>query len=80
MPRYGIPSRSVDSIEADAIIERFLLGDVPALLEVKQEQITCVNPKLVVNLLFEDMSLHLERDELAKEMLIELADEEDVPK
>ena len=40
---------------------------------------TCVNPKLVVNRPIEDMSPHLEREELAKEMLIDLVDEGEVP-
>lgn len=78
---YGIPSRSVASLDgADGAIAHFLASEGPALLEVRLEQTTCVNPKLVVNRPIEDMSPHLEREDLAKEMLIELVDEGEVPK
>lgn len=78
---YGIPSRSIASLDdVDAAIETFLAGDGPALLEVKLERATCVNPKLVVNRPIEDMSPHLEREELQREMLIELVEEGEVPK
>lgn len=78
---YGIHSYTISDLEdAGAIIELALAGDGPAFVEVKLEQTTCVNPKLVVNRPIEDMSPFVEREELRKEMLIELADEEDVPK
>lgn len=78
---YGIPSFVIDSISgADEIIARALQIEGPAFVEVKLEQATCVNPKLVVNRPIEDMSPHLERDELAREMLIDLVEVEDVPK
>lgn len=77
---YGIPSRSIASLEdADAVIAGVLTNDGPALLEVKLEKTTCVNPKLVVNRPIEDMSPHLAREELAREMLITLVDEGKVP-
>ncbi|MBC7964108.1 MAG: thiamine pyrophosphate-binding protein [Steroidobacteraceae bacterium] len=78
---YGIPSLSIASLDdADQVIASVLASDGPTLLEVKLEQTTCVNPKLVVNRPIEDMSPHLERKELASDMLIELVEEGDVPK
>jgi acetolactate synthase-1/2/3 large subunit len=78
---YGIPSCSVS--EAAGLLEALdetLQGDGPALLDIRLVQATTVEPKLVVNRPIEDMSPHLERKELAKEMLIELVDEGEVPK
>jgi acetolactate synthase-1/2/3 large subunit len=43
-------------------------------------QTTCVDPKLVVNRPIEDMSPHLDRDELRAIMLIDPVKEKDVPK
>lgn len=78
---YGIASFTITSLEGAAdIIDRALKLDGPAFVDVKLEQMTCVNPKLVVNRPIEDMSPHLERAELAKEMLIDLVDEGEVPK
>jgi acetolactate synthase I/II/III large subunit len=78
---YRVPSFVITSLDgAGEIIGRALRLDGPAFVEVKLEQTTCVNPKLVVNRPIEDMSPHLEREELAKEMLIDLVDEGEVPK
>jgi len=78
---YGVPSFTITSLEGAAdIIDQALRIDGPAFVDVKLEQMTCVNPKLVVNRPIEDMSPHLDRGELAKEMLIDLVDEEEVPK
>ena len=78
---YGVPSFTITSLEGAAeIIDRALLIDGPVFVDVKLEQMTCVNPKLVVNRPIEDMSPHLEREELAREMLIDLVDEGEVPK
>jgi acetolactate synthase-1/2/3 large subunit len=78
---YGIPAFSIESPDQLAdVIGSALALEGPAFIEVKLEQTTCVNPKLVVNRPIEDMSPHLEREKLAGEMLIELVDEEDVPK
>ena len=78
---YGVPSFVIDSMSgADEIIVRALKMNGPVFVEVKLEQTTCVNPKLVVNRPIEDMSPHLDRDELAREMLIELVEEREVPK
>jgi acetolactate synthase-1/2/3 large subunit len=77
---YGIPAFAIGSLdETEGVITRALELAGPAFVEIRLEQMTCVNPKLVVNRPVEDMSPHLERDELAKEMLIDLVDEGEVP-
>jgi acetolactate synthase-1/2/3 large subunit len=77
---YGIPSFSISSLsEADEALARAMQMAGPVFVEVKLEQATCVNPKLVVNRPIEDMSPHLDRDELAREMLIDLVKEGEVP-
>ncbi|KAF0218720.1 MAG: thiamine pyrophosphate-dependent enzyme possible carboligase or [Geobacteraceae bacterium] len=77
---YGIPSFTINGMDgAVAVIDQALTTEGPAFVDVKLEQTTCVNPKLVVNRPLEDMSPHLEREELAGEMLIELVDEGEVP-
>lgn len=78
---YGIASYTIENhADAESTLQEFLSSENPSFLIVKLEQNTCVNPKLVVNRPIEDMSPHLERDELAQEMLIDLLEEEDVPK
>ncbi|MHB8917441.1 MAG: thiamine pyrophosphate-binding protein [Desulfocucumaceae bacterium] len=77
---YGIPSYLIASLAgARDVIEAALKTDGPALVEVKLEQTTCVDPKLVVNRPIEDMSPHLDRTELEKIMLIDLVEEMEVP-
>lgn len=77
---YGLPAFSIDSLEgAAAVLDEALALDGPAFVEVKLEQNSCVNPKLVVNRPIEDMSPHLDRKELAEAMLIDLVDEGEVP-
>jgi acetolactate synthase-1/2/3 large subunit len=77
---YGVPSFTITTLDgAGEIIDRALQIDGPAFIDIKLEQTTCVNPKLVVNRPIEDMSPHLERDKLASEMLIDLVDEGEVP-
>jgi acetolactate synthase I/II/III large subunit len=77
---YGIPAVSIDSLDgAEEVIDRALASDGPAFVEIRLEQTTCVNPKLVVNRPVEDMSPHLDRETLAREMLIDLVDEGEVP-
>lgn len=77
---YGIPGYSITDLNsAGAIIDEALAGDGPAFVDIRLEQMTCVNPKLVVNRPIEDMSPHLERDELREVMLIEPIEEKDVP-
>jgi acetolactate synthase-1/2/3 large subunit len=74
---YGIQAFSVEAPEQVAeVLRRALDLEGPAFVEVKLEQGTCVNPKLVVNRPIEDMSPHLDRDELAREMIIGLVDED----
>ncbi|MBC8017835.1 MAG: thiamine pyrophosphate-binding protein [Verrucomicrobia bacterium] len=78
---YGVPSFVIDSLAgADEILASALAMEGPVFVEVKLDQDTCVNPKLVVNRPIEDMSPNLDRDELAREMLIELVDEEEFPR
>lgn len=78
---YGLPSFTIDSLEnAESVLDEALSLAGPVFVEVKLEQNTCVNPKLVVNRPIEDMSPHLDRQELADAMLISLVDEGDVPK
>jgi acetolactate synthase I/II/III large subunit len=77
---YGLPAFTIDSLEsAGAVLDEALALDGPVFVEVKLEQNTCVNPKLVVNRPIEDMSPHLDRQELADAMLIDLVDEGEVP-
>jgi acetolactate synthase-1/2/3 large subunit len=77
---YGMPAFVIETPDqVTEVVSRALALEGPTFVEVKLEQTTCVNPKLVVNRPIEDMSPHLERDELAREMLIELVDEGDVP-
>jgi acetolactate synthase-1/2/3 large subunit len=54
--------------------------DGPAFVNVKLDQNTCVNPKLVVNYPIEDMSPQLNREELAAAMIIDLVDSEKAPR
>lgn len=77
---YGLPIFTISSIHRakDILTEAFLL-DGPAYIEIKMEQNTFVNPKLVVNRPIEDMSPHLDRKELADSMLIDLVDEGEIP-
>jgi acetolactate synthase-1/2/3 large subunit len=77
---YGLPDFTIDSMDdAKAVLDEALRLDGPAFVEVKLDQNTCVNPKLVVNRPIEDMSPHLDRRELADAMLIDLVDEGEVP-
>lgn len=77
---YGLPAFTIDSLDgAAAVLDTALALDGPAFVEVKLEQNSCVNPKLVVNRPIEDMSPHLDRKELADAMLIDLVDEGEVP-
>jgi len=70
---YGMPSLRITSgLDIEKELEKALSQDGPAFIEVMLERATCVNPKLVVNRPIEDMSPELERDELAKEMLIDV--------
>jgi acetolactate synthase-1/2/3 large subunit len=78
---YGIPVATIDSLEgADKVIDEALGATGPYFVDVKLVLDTCVNPKLVVNRPLEDMSPHLDRDKLKDEMLIDLAEDKDVPK
>ncbi|HBC91816.1 MAG TPA: acetolactate synthase [Pelotomaculum sp.] len=77
---FGIPSYiNISPIYSRKIIETVLKTNGPSFVDVKLDQNTCVNPKLVVNRPIEDMSPHLARKELKKIMLIDLIDEMEVP-
>jgi len=77
---YGIPSYMITSLAcAQEMIETVLKTEGPAFVDVKLEQSTCVDPKLVVNRPIEDMSPHLYRTELKKIMHIPLVEELEVP-
>jgi acetolactate synthase-1/2/3 large subunit len=77
---YGLPAFTIDSLDgAAAILDEAFALDGPAYIEVSITQNSCVNPKLVVNRPIEDMSPHLDRQELADAMLIDLVDEGEVP-
>jgi acetolactate synthase-1/2/3 large subunit len=77
---YGLPSVRIASGDDVGKKLRELLDKVgPVFIEVMLERDSCVNPKLVVNRPIEDMSPELGRDELANEMLIDLADEDKKP-
>jgi len=78
---YGLPAFTItDMDDAAAVLDRALALDGPAYVEVKLELDSCVNPKLVVNRPLEDMSPHLDRQELADAMLIDLVEPGEVPK
>jgi acetolactate synthase-1/2/3 large subunit len=78
---YGLPAFSIATPDqVDGVLSRALATAGPVFVEVKLDQTTCVNPKLVVNHPIEDMSPHLDREELAREMLIDLVEEGEVPK
>ncbi|CAH1208473.1 Acetolactate synthase isozyme 2 large subunit [Paenibacillus allorhizoplanae] len=78
---YNIPSFHIATMdEAESMIEEAFGIEGPTFITVALEQNTTVNPKLVVNRPIEDMSPHLERNELRELMLIDLVEEMEVPK
>jgi len=78
---YGIKSYEITSLEsADEIITQAFNEKGPVFINVVLELLTVVNPKLVVNRPIEDMSPHLEREELKEMMIIDLVEEMEVPK
>ncbi|MEK4512996.1 thiamine pyrophosphate-binding protein [Paenibacillus sp. FSL K6-2524] len=77
---YEIPSFQMGSMDDADQLDEFLNTSGPAFLEVKLEKNTEVHPKLVVNRPIEDMFPFLERDELKKDMLIDLVEEMEIPK
>ncbi|UFS71310.1 thiamine pyrophosphate-binding protein [Geomonas sp. RF6] len=76
---YGVPAYRISGADAPEVLAEALAAKGPAFVEVMLEQGTTVNPKLVVNRPIEDMSPHLDREELAREMLIDLVEEMEVP-
>ena len=76
---YGLPVFTISTFDrAESIIAEAFAIDGPAFIEIKIEQNTAVDPKLVVNRPIEDMSPHLDRKELADAMLIGLVDEGEI--
>lgn len=72
---YGIPSFTIKTYaDAEDTILKAINLDGPVFVDVKLQQTTCVDPKLMVNHPIEDMSPVLDREVLQKEMLIDLAD------
>jgi len=73
---YGLTSYRIDSWKtAETVLDEALKLEGPVLVEVKLELHTVVNPKLVVNRPIEDMSPHLDKEELKRAMLIDLVDD-----
>lgn len=74
---YGIPSSTVSNKEEMYTkIEELLSDDEPAILDIRLvEQMTTVEPKLIVNKPIEDMYPFLDRDEFAQQMIIKPLDE-----
>ncbi len=78
---YGLSEYAITAMkDAEATIERALSDNLPAFVDAKLEQTTCVDPKLVVSRPIEDRSPHLDREELKRIMLIDLTDEQDILK
>jgi acetolactate synthase-1/2/3 large subunit len=78
---YGVPAYHITkSTEVTEVLKKVLDSEGPSFINVSLIQDTAVNPKLVVNRPIEDMSPHLEREELKEIMLIDLVEEMEVPK
>lgn len=77
---YGLPGYAITTAgSAPEIIRRALSAAGPSLINVRLPRTSNVNPKLEFNHPVEDMSPYLGRDTLAREMLIDLADDADDP-
>jgi acetolactate synthase-1/2/3 large subunit len=61
--------------EIESAVSKLSEKDGPYLLEVRLEQDTVVNPKLIVNKPIEDMHPEVSREELRKLMIIDLVEE-----
>lgn len=73
---YGIPAYYIHKWEeAEQKIKSALTSTGPVVIQVKIPEDTALTPKLVVNRPIEDMSPHLDKEELRKLMLIDLLDE-----
>ncbi|CAM4332555.1 thiamine pyrophosphate-binding protein [Paenibacillus alkaliterrae] len=73
---YGIRSYHISGMDqAERIIKNALAYKGPVLVHVPLDAHAVVHPKLNVNKPIEDMSPHLERDVLKREMLIDLLEE-----
>ncbi|MFJ8064174.1 thiamine pyrophosphate-binding protein [Psychrobacillus sp. NPDC096426] len=78
---YGLKTFVINNVESvDKVLEKVFLEEGPVLVDVSIDSDVIVNPKLVVNKPIEDMSPHLDRDELKNLMLIDMVEEMDIPK
>lgn len=76
---YGLPVFAIHrNDEICQVLDEALGGNGPAFIHVALELNTGVSPKLVVNCPIEDMSPHLDRSELAGNMLIGLLNKDEV--
>jgi len=72
---YGISAAVITFLgDAAGIIDKALKTEGPMLINVLLNKSTVVNPKLVVNRPIEDMSPHLDKEELQSIMMIDLVD------
>ncbi len=78
---YGVKTSSIGSIgQAARALKSVFADDKPALLEVKLGSDTTVDPKLVVSHPIEDLSPHISKAEMKKQMLIPPLGEEGIIK
>jgi len=70
---YGIRGNEADTLEEiNKVIAETLANNTPELIDIKVEaDMTTVEPRMDFNRSFEDMRPYLDRDELAKQMIIE---------
>ncbi|WP_313892579.1 thiamine pyrophosphate-binding protein [Psychrobacillus sp.] len=74
---YDMKAFTINTVsEVESVLEQVFLEEGPVLVDVSIASDVVVNPKLVVNKPIEDMSPHLDRDELKKIMLIDLVEEQ----
>lgn len=73
---YRLPVYRIDGWEAaEEAVKEAVSRSGPVFVDVRLDVETVVNPKLVVNKPIEDMSPHLDREELRGNMLIDLLQE-----
>ena len=78
---YGLQAYSIaDMSQVESGLQKAFEETGAALINVWLELDTVVSPKLVVNCPIEDMSPHLDREELKSLMLIDFVEEMEVPK
>lgn len=78
---YGMKAFTINKVEqVNSVLKEVFSEEGPVLVNVSIDSDVIVNPKLVVNKPIEDMSPHLDRDELKKLMLIDLVEGMEIPK